>query len=259
MTWTEWVALIGAAAWLPQIGQWIYALAAKPKLKVLPAPTVSIGYNILGPIVNLMVSISAERRDAVVEKITLKIRHEKGEERQLTWKVLDETFSQVRTHTGESAEYIKNQPAIALKVSTLLLVEKTIGFQDFEFQAKSQELTGRLEEEYEFLKKRHQSEDVINQILQTKDYTKARDFFNDYYYWREGRYTFQMQLHEVRRRKPHIEKFEVILSKADVELLRENCKYLEDYVRAQILSEGNKETKFPSWNWSSPQIKRIVA
>jgi hypothetical protein len=252
-------AIVGAAAWLPQIGQWIYTLASKPKLKVLPAPTVSVGYNILGPIVNLMVSISAERRDAVIEKITLKVRHDKGEERHLTWKLLNETFSQIRTPTGESAEYIKDQPAIALKVSTLLLVEKTIGFQDFEFQAKAQELTGSIEEEHEFLKKRTQNGDVITQVLQTKAYATAQDFFKNYFYWREGKYTFLMHLHEVRRKKPHVEKFEVTLTKSDIERLRENFKNLEDYVRVQILSEeGNKEVKFPSWNWTSPQIKRIA-
>ena len=68
---------------MPQIGKWIYGLVARPKFKIVSAPTVKIGYSTLGLIVNLTASISVERRGALIDKITLKTTHEKGEVRHL--------------------------------------------------------------------------------------------------------------------------------------------------------------------------------
>ena len=124
MTSAEIIAYIGAAAWLPQIGKWIYNSVAKSKLKIVSAPTVEIGYSTFGPIVNLTVAISVECRDALIEKITLKATHKKGEERHLTWKWLNGKQHQIQSATDAIAEVSKNQPAVALKVSTLSLAEK---------------------------------------------------------------------------------------------------------------------------------------
>lgn len=85
MTPAEIAAYVGAAAWAPQIAKYLYQTYAKPKLKLISAPTVSIGYSSSGPIVNLTTSISADRKDAVIEKMTFSVVHEKGEERELTW------------------------------------------------------------------------------------------------------------------------------------------------------------------------------
>jgi hypothetical protein len=167
---------------------------AKPKLKIVSAPTVEIGYSTFGPIVNLTAAISVECRDALIEKITLKATHEKGEERHLTWKWLNEKQHQIQSATGEMAEVSKNQPAVALKVSTLSLAEKIIGFQDLEFQAKAQALIATLVEHYNYL--RGQSGNLIESLVKSKEFNQARDFFRSNMYWKEGRYTFEVSLQE---------------------------------------------------------------
>lgn len=117
MTPTEIAAYIGALAWLPQIWSWIYGKVVKPKLRISCASTAEVGYSTLGPIVNVDVSISTENRDALIEKISLNITHEKGEVRTLTWKSLGETPQEVRSATGEvTSSWTRTQPATALRV-----------------------------------------------------------------------------------------------------------------------------------------------
>jgi hypothetical protein len=117
-------AYIGAAAWAPQIVQWLYAWAKRPTLKLASARNAQVGYSNAGPIVTLTTAISCERRDALIRKVRLKVKHEKGEERQLEWEWLKESQLQMSIPTGETLAFDKNQPALALKISTLLLVGK---------------------------------------------------------------------------------------------------------------------------------------
>lgn len=49
MTWIGWVAIIGAAAWVPQVIFFLYNFFAKPKLKFIPQSTIEVGYSSLGP------------------------------------------------------------------------------------------------------------------------------------------------------------------------------------------------------------------
>src|SRR5262245_57241996 len=134
MTGFEIAALVGATAWVPQIATWLYRAAVRPRIAIVAAATASVGYTTYGPILNVMIALSCSRKDAIVERIRLLIQHENGRQIDLTWMRLSETFSQIRGPAGEITEVSKDQPAIALKVGTLAVVEKIIGFQDVTFQ-----------------------------------------------------------------------------------------------------------------------------
>ena len=134
MTPTELAAYIGALAWLPQIWSWIYGKIVKPKLRINCAATGEVGYSTFGPIVNIDVSISTEKRDALIEKISLKVTHEKGEVRTLTWNTLGEVPQDVRSATGEvTNRWTRTQPAIALRVGEYFSADKFVGFREVEY------------------------------------------------------------------------------------------------------------------------------
>ena len=52
MTAADIAAYIGAAAWLPQIGAWIYNAVSRPELKIVSAGQIEIGFSMFGPIAN---------------------------------------------------------------------------------------------------------------------------------------------------------------------------------------------------------------
>ena len=178
---SEIAAYIGAAAWLPQILGWIYKAIIKPQVGLVPGPTPEVGYTSLGPIFNLSCAISASRRDAIIQNITIVMRHEKGQSTVLTWQTLNETFSQIRSATGETAEVSKKQPAIALKVSTLVLAEKLIGFQDPDFQERNRALANSLIELYNHLKKTNP--DYQEQTIKSKQFADLIDFYKKNVFW----------------------------------------------------------------------------
>ena len=100
MTPTEIVAYIGAAAWLPQVGKWVYDLWARPTLRIVPAQKIALTHNNLGPTVLLTASLSTEKRDALIEGAAFEISHEMGEKRHLVWVVVSEFGQQMTAPTG---------------------------------------------------------------------------------------------------------------------------------------------------------------
>lgn len=254
MTPTEFAAYIGAAAWLPQIIRFFSRWLTKPKLKLISGPTVEIGYTTFGPIINLTTSISVERRDALINKITLNAIHEKGDTRKFTWKWLNEIQHQIRNVEGETAEVSKNQPAVAVKVSTLSLTEKQIGFQDLEYQSETQKINTKMDEQIKYYKEK--GDDPVESLLNSKEFFEARDFFKNSMYWKQGKYIFEVNIQEIRLSTPHKESFSLVLSKDDIEKLQKNTDQLETYLR--LLLETNKgkgkDLPSPSWNWRTPEI-----
>lgn len=249
----EIAAYIGAAAWLPQIISWLYKLISKPSLKLISSPTLELGYTTLGPIINLTSSISAERRDALIDKIVLQLHHEKGEKRILTWSFLNEKQQEIRSYKGETAEITKNQPAIALKVPTIALAEKLIGFQDLEFQATYKLHINKLAELQSFLKK--DNPDPAPKLFASRESSEFVNFFKAQMYWKEGNYDLSVVIREVRLRNPYVERFRFSLSKIDIERLQDNCSKLEKDLKAYLgLSD---DSELPKWNWVYPQVQSI--
>jgi len=252
------VAVIGAAAWLPQIISWVSNLLVRPKLRFVPEETSEIGYTSLGPIFNQSFAISTSRKDALIERIVMVIVHESGARHEFWWKFLDERGPEIMSiSTGERAEWRKNQPAIALKISTLGLAEKKIGFQDITYQTKLMSLFRKYEEIELHLKKTAPS-DYLQRAIKTKEFSDLIDYIKAGFYWIEGKYDAYLYVYEASLKKPHIEHFQFELSKVQVEQLEKNIKITQDFLKDLVLYRGReKERPMYSWKWVNPPFYRI--
>jgi len=254
MSATEVAAYIGAAAWAPQIINWIYKKFSKPSLELIPSPTLEMGYNLLGLIINLTRSISSRKKDALISKMYIEVKHEKGETRELTWKFLNEIQQQIRSDTGATAEISKNQPAVALKVPTISLVEKIIGFQDLEWSGKSRHHFDKLREFQNFKKK--EKNDVYDDVIRSKEFNDLLEFFQSEMYWKEGQYQLLVHLKEVSHRKVITKEFKFKVSKIDVEKLAQNTSYLEKGIKIYLSPPKTDEEKvqIEPFHWIYPEI-----
>jgi hypothetical protein len=251
---SEIAAYVGAAAWLPQIAKWVWNRFEKPSLDIVSAPSVEIGYTTFGPIVNFTVAVSSERRDALIVKMTATLVHEAGDQHHLTWRFLNERMQQIRSPAGETSEVTKNQPAVALRVSTLQLTEKLIGFQDPEFLTQGQSYTAEIESQYTHL--RQEGGDPLNSLLRSREFTTAQQHFRDSMFWRTGAYTLSVNLHEVRLKEPFSKMFSFNLTSSQVEKLRANAELLESAMR-QRFHEGAGNPPDVFWNWVYPEIAAV--
>ncbi len=253
------LALIGALAWLPPIISGIYRFFSKPKLRFVPEGTCEIGYTSFGPIFNQFFAISTSHKDALVERIAVTIVHENGSRHDFWWKFLDERGPEITSqNTGEKAEWRKNQPAIALKISTLGLVEKKIGFQDIAFQNRLTTFVGNYQEKESYLA-RTKPENYLQEATNSKEFLDISDYLKSGFYWTEGKYTAHFFIYETTIKKPHVERFKFELTKANIEVLEKDIKITQDYLKDLILSKEANGKKMPvyNWLWVNPVFQRV--
>jgi len=254
--WIILIACIGAASWIPQIIFFFYRLFSRPKLQFISDPTVEIGYSWFGPILNSSFAISTSRKDALLERIKIEIVHQSGEKHEFIWKSLDEKGLEMRTPTGEMiSEVRKYQPAIALKVGILGLVEKKILFRDVTFQQKWPLLNSLVSEKMEFIKKT-KPEAYPESVFETKEFLDFLDLRKTEFYWKEGKYEIKLYAYETSLKTPHVEHYSFNLTKANVELLEKNITIIQEYDRDSALFIGGKLKEFPTryLNWVYPSI-----
>lgn len=253
------LALIGAFAWLPQIISWIHNFFVKPKLRFVPEEISEIGYTFFGPIFNQSFAISTERKDSLIEKVAVSIVHENGARHDFFWKFLDEKGAEVTSiSTGERAEFRKNQPAIALKVSTLGLAEKKILFQDLSYQSKLSILLGKFAEKESHLEK-IKTPNLQEELVKTKEFLDLIEYIKSGFYWIEGKYNVYLYAYETSLKKPHREHYKFQLSKTNIELLENNIKITQDHFRDLILFRGKeKERPLYNWKWVNPSFYRVA-
>ena len=258
MTPLDWVAIVGAAAWLPQIGTWLYRVIVRPEIRLIPGGIHEVGYTSYGPIFNLTCSLSASRKDAVIGKMTAEVRHEHGESRLLRWAILNETVSQMRSASGERTEISKNQPAIAIKVNTSLLTQTTIGFQDDAFLERRRVVTNALIATMNH----YQSVDPTNasaDTLKSREYTDYLEAFRHNQFWKPGRYTATIAIHLVDSTKPTLRTLSFELTPDDADRLGDNVQVISRSVTeiAQGLPADQRTPE--NWNWINPRISTADA
>ena len=253
MTAADIAAYIGAAAWAPQILTWIYDAASKPKIRIVSAGTVEVGFSVFGPIINATLAISSDRRDALVEKITLQVTHHQGEKRQLAWRMLSENQQHIRDAQGNISSQYKNTPAVALKISTLALTEKTVGFRDPDFENAQRVTQTRIVEQFRHLETRVGNAAALDQLLGSIEFAQVQREFENYMYWRPGKYEFSFAAQLAGVKNPHVQRFEVEFAETDTANLRRNLELLTRYVRA-TLSTTVEERILIDWNWAYPVV-----
>ena len=254
MTAADIAAYVGAAAWAPQVVAWIYGAVSKPQLNMVSAGKIEIGFSMLGPIVNATLAISSERRDALIEKITLDVTHEHGDKRRLVWSMLSENQQQIRDAQGNISSQYKNNPAVALKVSTLALLEKTIGFQDPTFEEARRISEARTVEQFRHLETQNGNAEALSILLRSMEFAQVRREFENFMYWRAGRYDFSFRARMAGVKNPHVQRFNVELTEPDIATLRRNFELLDRYVRA-ALSTNTEDQRVVTWNWVYPNIR----
>ena len=139
MTGSDIVAIVGAAAWIPQIVQWIYKAIRKPTLEILSARAIRLAYTSFGPLLTLPLSISSQNRDVIVTQMNVLVRHQSQEERLLEWNWVTEPLMNIPIPTGENVAFNKTQSVLAIKAINETLTEKIITFADVRFASAAQE------------------------------------------------------------------------------------------------------------------------
>lgn len=235
-------AVVGAAAWIPQILKWI----AKPKIEVLSAPNIGVTFNQGGAAARWTISIAAERKDALITKAELIITHQNGDRRTLSWARLEEELTQLNVPIAElprPIQYMKPSEVFAIKATTQTLAERTIYFYDRDFFTAGREKIELALEHYSYLKS--QDDSPTDAIAKSKEFRRAVEFYTKDPFWKEGDYDLVVRLKVRGLKYPSEQKFKFTLSKEHIGTLQENNSQFESYIHG-LLTDAPSQQK---WNY----------
>ena len=85
------VAILAALAWIPWVIHWVL----KPRLSISTHEDIEISYDIDGPKLNILFAFSTERKDCLIEKIELTLKHENEETHHFYWNWFEEELVQM--------------------------------------------------------------------------------------------------------------------------------------------------------------------
>jgi hypothetical protein len=191
-TLAETAAFVGAAAWLPQVGTWIYKAATRPRLTIITPKTAEIGFTSFGPIFNVNLALATDRKDIVLTKLSVLLEHENGDQREFTWRSMSETYSALRDQSGlTQGSVAKDQTAIALKVTTNNLVEKFFRFQEDEFEKRIHPVMGTAVRRKEFLEGKGGA-DYRDEFLRGMEFEELISAHKEMFWWRPGKYRVKL-------------------------------------------------------------------
>lgn len=250
----EIAAYIGAAAWLPQIGRWIYNAYIKPYVIIVPENSVQIGFTTYGPIFNINLALASERKDAILNNITVKIKHESGDTHELKWMGMSETFSEINDSAGSRQVVSKNQGAIALKLSTITLTEKFIRFQDPLFQSSVRIPINELTNYQVYLKQNNKK--YHDDLLKSKQFHDLILEMKKHFWWQAGKYEASFNVASPKDVKLKDNLFIFSLSQDDVDQLNKNVNQIKTDIENIIKSEiPDYQGTQPNWVWRNSSFE----
>lgn len=247
------IAIVGAAAWLPQIGKWIYNSVTRPTLTLIPDKNSSIGFNDFGPIFNVQMVMAVDRKDVIVTELGITLKHENGDEHHFLWQGMTETFSGIRDRYGiRQGSFEKDQAAIALKVNTVGITERFVLFQEDQFHKRKSPIFTEANRHWQYLSGR---DNAADEFLASEKCHNLINVYKESFWWRAGAYEIAFTASGPRKMRIAKHKFHMELTQADVEALNANVGLIPRHYE-HLLKQGLEgyDGSAPIFAWRNPQL-----
>lgn len=257
MTPAELAAYIGAAAWLPQIGIWLHRWLATPQLRIVLGRSVELGFTSLGPIFNVHVAFTTERKPLVINSLNMRLAHEDGDVHEFIWSGIQEDLGETRDAAGLTQGRLqKDKVPIAIKITTETLLERFIRFQEPRFRETDRPIFMDLVAHFEHLE-RTAKDDHIKAALESKELFALLDSREKSFWWKAGTYTVWLRPSSASRfslASPICYKFTLERWMADA--LRRNIAQNRIEVENAMRSAGpGPLPPQVRWNWVNPDLR----
>jgi len=255
MAFLEVVATLGALAWLPHVLKWAIDRFARPKIRIIAERTAQIGYTSFGPILNLGIAFSVRRRDIVISSIKVRLKHESGEERILSWQGIVQMLGQMNAPKVGPIPWEKESSVLAIKLTEKEIEERLIRFQEDDYHAKKGNYESHIAKKMTYLKKN--GEYAPDKILKSEEMKDLSTFINQWFNWKQGQYTLTFQMESPQKFDLENNVYEFSLNPLNIELLESNKDLIplsyEDLFKSGIQGYQPQVT---TWNWVNPILKK---
>lgn len=257
MTTTDWIAIVGALAWLPPIVGAVRQWLTKPEVRIITQPAPEIGFTTFGPICNMRLAFSVKNKDLVVTGLKLTITHESGESRIFEWRGITQKMGQMNYPEIGPVPIEKELNVLAMKLVERDIEERFVRFQESAFLQGKAIIEKRASKKLTYLKQQG--------VLDRDTFLKSEEMADVYscvrqgFSWKAGNYTVRFVLESPERFEVSDDRYEFSLTPIDIEHLEENKKSIERSYANEINPPNGGEKPEPlTWNWSYPDMRKAT-
>lgn len=250
----DWVAILGATAWLPYIILYIIKYLTKPEVRIITQKIAEIGFTTYGPIFNMRVAFSVKNHDMVLSNLKVKITHHSGEERLFEWQGITEHLLKMYTNEG-SIPYEKENVVLAIKLNQNEVEERSIRFREKSFIEGQSKIGFTMIKKLSFAKEQNDYDPIT--FLKTQEAKEMYNYIKQAFSWKTGNYKVIYEIESPGKYNLVGNKYEFNLTPIDIEELEKNKEIVEqDYINSYINKEHEKYKEI-CWEWINPSILPI--
>jgi hypothetical protein len=249
----DWVAILGALAWLPHVIRYGHDYFSRPRVRIMTAPAPELGFTTFGPILNLRLAFVVETKDIVVSGLKIRLRHESGSEQSFVWQGHIQTLGTLSNPQVGNMPFEKESNVLALKARTVDVDERFIRFQNPNFIEGKQEKESKASSRLMYLQ-RQNSEIDIDAFLRSNKMTDLYSYIKRSFLWKEGSYTLTFELDSPQPFRISGNVYRFTLSPVDIEELEKNKEQVERDYRDRFISRKEGESALV-WSWRYPQLQ----
>lgn len=251
----DWVAVLGALAWLPHLFSLIRNWLTKPKIRVIAPQNVSVGFTTYGPIFNLHLAFSVRHKSIVVSLLKIKLLHESGEEKIFEWRGIQQELMKARVADGSVLPYQKENSILAMKLNEKDIEERFIQFQDPSFQTSRFKKEEALSKNIAYL--REQGKYDPEEFIGNEDMDELYKYIEQEFSWKAGKYTVTIELTSPDKFVLVDNVHEFILTPLDVTELEKNKGGIRLDYKNMLVPQNPDDIENANWNWSNPNLHKI--
>lgn len=251
----EIAAYVGAAAWAPQIAKWLYHVFARPRVRIVPDPFPSLGFTSMGPVFNLNIAAATERKDALIDEVSVTLTHESGEKHRLMWSGHSEGF-QIRGSDATVQQVVQRElPPIAIKVITAGLVDKFVRFQDSNFWSQQGPALNAVVEHDSHLRKT--APPHHDEMMRSSQLAALMRVYDEAFWWRPGTYRVSFAIRSFNGATLIPNEYVFTATHNDVEALRANLNAVRVEMENRVrVDEPGYTARRVEWNWRNVLMTR---
>ncbi|MBU0519714.1 hypothetical protein KJ564_12360 [bacterium] len=255
MKFFEWTALLGALAWTPHLIKIIKDKLTRPVVRIITQRSVEIGFTPLGPIFNLRIAFAVKYRDIVISSIRVKLRHESGEVKTLSWQGITQRLGQFSPPEAVPIPWEKEISVLAIKLTEKEVEERHIRFNEDEFYTNKEKYESKVTKKLTYLK--NKGEYNVQDFLKSEEITDLISFLRQWFNWKQGDYTVTFEVDSPEKFILMDNKYSFSINPIQIDLLQGNLepllKQFEDELNLGI--EGYTPHKV-HYNWVYPILKK---
>lgn len=244
----DYLAILGALAWLPPVIILIRNQFIVPNILIKNEREFEIGYTTFGPIINAQLAFLSDNKKALIEKIEIDLTHESNDTHKFTWDWFEEILYEVNIPNTGIMPTRKNQKAIAINLKKEELTDKKIGFQQDKFKSEQKKLIQNTVEEAINLEK---AEKPITDLKSQKNYNDLINHYQHSFNWKTGNYTIKIKVKASSINKLFDKTLSFKLTALEVNNLQSNIDLCKSEIERSFI---DFEKESVQWKWIYPTI-----